>query len=128
MSLFLPATGFVSLSLKLIPYPHLPYRHPLPLPNIPKLLGKRKKLFSGPEAVCRVDRDDFMKDLPSQKRAQLGLLYKLKRVDGKSVDDPTNFPKAPGVITCIRETGTDLKVWNHFGSKGGLFQYENSGF
>lgn len=34
-------------------------------------------------------------------------------MDGKSIEDPRNFPNAPGVTTCVRDTGTYLKVWGH---------------
>lgn len=34
-------------------------------------------------------------------------------VAGKSVKGPRNFPNAPCVITCVRDTGCYLKVWSH---------------
>lgn len=37
----------------------------------------------------------------------------MSSVDGKSVEDPRNFPNYPGVITCIRDTGAYLKAWSH---------------
>lgn len=41
----------------------------------------------------------------------MGLLFKLSTVDGKSVEYPNNFPKALGVISCIMDMGSYLKVW-----------------
>lgn len=34
-------------------------------------------------------------------------------VDDKLVEDPRNFPHAPGVITLVRDTGGYRKVWIH---------------
>lgn len=49
-------------------------------------------------------RRELEKDLSTQKKALLDLLFKL-------VEHPNNFPKAPGVISCIIDTGSYLKVW-----------------
>lgn len=74
---------------------------------------KKKKLFEGPETICQVDKEEYTKVLSKHKRPLLKVLYKINKVDGKTTEDPRNFPKAPGVITCVRDTGSFLKVWSH---------------
>lgn len=49
----------------------------------------------------------------SQKKSLLRRLFKMTSVNGKSVEDPRNFPKEPGHITWFRETGRVLKAWDH---------------
>lgn len=105
--------------------PHLRMRH---LPNHPLLYpdvnfypatygqgekGKRKKLFRKIEDICRVDRRELEKNLSTRKRALLGLLFKISSIDGKSVEDPNNFPRPPGVTTLIRDTSKYINVWVH---------------
>lgn len=58
----------------------------------------------------KVDTKELKKSLSVQKKSFLDLLFKLSTVDGKSVEDPNNDP---GVISCIRDTGSYLKVWAH---------------
>lgn len=48
------------------------------------------------------------------EKAFLGPLFKIASVDGKSVGGGyRNFPKALGVIMCIKYIGIYLKVWSH---------------
>lgn len=49
-----------------------------------------------------MDRKELEKVMPAHKKALLGSLFKLSSVDGKSVEDPRNFSRVPGVITCVR--------------------------
>lgn len=74
---------------------------------------KKKKLFEGPESICHVDKEVYKNGLTKQRKALSGLLFQMNEVDGKSTEDPRNFPKAPGVITCVRDTGAYLRVWSH---------------
>lgn len=61
-----------------------------------------------------MNREEFKKELSSQKKTQLRHLYIMSKiVGGKSVEDLGNFPKASGVINCIRDTGAYLKVSSH---------------
>lgn len=69
------------------------------------------KYFPGPDLICKVDRKERERDLSTHRRARLGPLFKLTSVDGQSVEDPRNFPKAHGITTCIRDSGRNLKVW-----------------
>lgn len=55
--------------------------------------------------------------LSSQKKALLRAHFKMTLVDVESVEDARNFPKAPGVITWIRDTGRGLNVWVHLWAK-----------
>lgn len=48
-----------------------------------------------------------------QRRTLLGPLFKTILLDGRSVDDNRNFPKAAGVITTIQNIRRDLRVWDH---------------
>lgn len=50
-----------------------------------------------------MDKKECENDVSTQKAALLGLLFKLDTVDSKSVKDPCNHPKAPGIITCVRD-------------------------
>lgn len=72
-----------------------------------------KKYFRGPEAICKVEKKDLDKGLSKRKRALLGVLIKMTSEDSKYVEDPRNFPGAPGVITCVRDTGSYVRVWTH---------------
>lgn len=74
---------------------------------------RKRKTFAGPEWICKVDKEEYKKGLPKQRKTLLGGLYKMETIEGKNIEDPQNFPRAPGVITCIRETGNQLEVWNH---------------
>lgn len=60
-----------------------------------------------------VDRQDMERDLSTQRKALMAPLFKITSVDGKSVEESLNFPKAPGGISCISDTGNYLKVWTH---------------
>lgn len=40
-------------------------------------------------------------------------LLKVSTVDGQSVEDTRNFPKVYGLIAWIRNSGRDLKIWDH---------------
>lgn len=53
------------------------------------------------------------KNISKQQKALLGLLFKITMVDGKSTEDPCNFPKAAGFITCMGDTGSYLKCRYH---------------
>lgn len=43
----------------------------------------------------------------------MGSLFKLASVDGISVEDHNNFPNAPRVISCIRDTRKYFRMWSH---------------
>lgn len=60
-----------------------------------------------------MDREALERDFSSQRRIFLRPLFKYTAVDGLSTKDPNNFPNAPGVVTLIRNTGENLKVWDH---------------
>lgn len=60
----------------------------------------------------KVDRRDVEKDLCTQKKTLLCPLFKIIFDDEKSVEGLCNFPKAPVVISCIRDPGNYLKVWD----------------
>lgn len=66
-----------------------------------------KNYFSGAEEIRKVDRRDLEKDFSTQKRALLGLLF---QIDGKSLEDPCNFSKVPGVITRVRDAGRYVRT------------------
>lgn len=68
-----------------------------------------------------MDRKEVEKSLSTQKKALLGLLFKMTTVDGKLVEDPCNFSKAPCVLIRIRDIGGSLKVWNHLLGAKDLF-------
>lgn len=55
--------------------------------------------------------EQFKKGLSNQRKSLLGLSFKENM---KSIEDPRNFPDAPGVVTFVRDTGGYLKVWAHF--------------
>lgn len=60
-------------------------------------------------------RDELEKSLSIHKRYLLGPLFKLASIDRKSVEDPNNFPNAPG------DTGKYLKVGTHLFDAKDLF-------
>lgn len=60
-----------------------------------------------------MNRKEFEKDLSTYKKDLLGPLFKICTVDGNSLEDPRNLPKALGVITCVRDMVEFLNVWNH---------------
>lgn len=41
------------------------------------------------------------------------LLFKYTSVDGKSTETPKNVMQAPSIITLIRKTRANLKIWDH---------------
>lgn len=70
---------------------------------------KRKKYFPGPENICKVNRAE-LEELSNEKKSLLGALFKLSSIDGKSVEDPRNFPQAPAVNTFVRDKSAS-KYW-----------------
>lgn len=108
--------------------PHLntPLNNPLPThlllslipptPRLPIPPKNRRHSLKGKNMSLALVRG-----FSSQKKALLRLLFKMTSVDGESVEDPRYFPKAPGVITWIRDTGRGLNGWHHlWGCEGKL--------
>lgn len=56
--------------------------------------------------------------LALERKALLRLLSKCTSVDSKSTEDPRNFTNAPEVITPIKKTSGNLKVYDLFGGGG----------
>lgn len=72
---------------------------------------KKKKDFLKREGICLVARQELERDLTFQMKALemfklTSVDGKLTSVDGKSTGDPSNFDKAPSVITIRRIAGT----------------------
>lgn len=86
------------------PLPRLRLRL-LPPPTNPK---KRKKSFPNGEKICVIDGQALERHLSAQIKARLRRLFNYTSVDGKSTEDPRNFPQAPVVITLIRNTGVGI--------------------
>lgn len=61
----------------------------------------------------RLVRQALEWDLSSQRKSLLRYLFKCSTVNSKSTEDPRNFPDDPGRITLLRNTGENLKVWDH---------------
>lgn len=59
---------------------------------------ERKKNIFQEGKICQIHRQD------------LDPLFKVTSVDGNSVEDLRNFPKEPGVISWIMDTGRDLRI------------------
>lgn len=72
----------------------------------------KNSLFPKEDDICFIHRLAHQRDLSSQRKPHLGPLFKFASIDGKSTEDPKNFPKAPGVITLISNSGHKLKVWD----------------
>lgn len=68
-----------------------------------------------------MDREALERDLSSRRKALLRHLLKCTSVDRKSTDEPRNFPRVPGVITLIRNTRGNLKVWEHLAGAKDVF-------
>lgn len=140
-SLFLPAQPkeSVGVAQKASSLPQSPNRVPFSPPCTPSFSsasahnppihffattpgqGKNEKeIFPGSDQICKVNMKELEKNLATQKKALLGLLFKMTKVDGKSMEDPRNFSKIPGVLTSIRDT-FNLKVWNKLFEAKDLF-------
>lgn len=64
---------------------------------------EHKKKYHTEENVCRVNLDILeKKNLQSQCLKHLKVLQKFKKVGGKNVEYPTNFPQAQRVLTVVR--------------------------
>lgn len=62
-----------------------------------------------------------MKEISNHKRAFLDPLFKIASDEGRTVDYLRNFPHAPGVKACVRDTGRYINVWSHlFDAKDAL--------
>lgn len=92
------------------------------LPSL-HILKKRKKTVPKRGKLYTIVRKTLKKDLSSQMKALLRLLFKCTSVDGKSMEDPLNFPKIPGEITLIRNMGGNLKVFGYLVEAKSAFLY-----
>lgn len=90
----------------------------LPYPSRKK---KDNNHFPQMDEICKVNRREVDKDLFTQKKALLGPLFKITSINGKSVEDPRNFSKALGMITCVRNMGNYLKVCSHLFEANDVF-------
>lgn len=119
----LPSSPFkATLTLSYRHYSNTPARSTLdliitplntPPPNTPHRGTYYKKKFHMGEKSCEVDGISLERHLSSQRKTLLKPLLKVSTVDGRSVEDPRNLPKAYGLITWIWNSGRDLKLWDH---------------
>ena len=86
---------------------------PTPKDPAPKDFPPQKKTkYKRGVHICRVDSNIAEKSkLQAQGLKNLRILQNFKEVNGKSVEDPRNFPYAPKILTVIK-TGENLQVWD----------------
>lgn len=68
---------------------------------------KKKQFPEGREFVKSTGRS------LKEKKDLLKTLFNCTSIDGKSTQEPRNFPNATEVITLIQNIGSNLKVWDH---------------
>lgn len=90
-----------------------PSRAPSSLAPSPSLLKERQEKKSVPSRKTVRHRQAAVKDFSSQMKSLLRVLFKCTSVYDKSTEHPHNFPNASGVITLVRNTGGNLKVWDY---------------
>lgn len=87
-----PTLPKILLVLRLFPQFNIQPPNPFLLRPIP-LGKKKKKYFTGPDDICKVNRKELEKDLFRHKKALLGPLFIMFPVTSRT-----------DVITCVRDT------------------------